>query len=206
MLDHVLSFEGEAKEVKTKIVEFNLFMIAHNRSGFDSYVVLNNLLQWRGVVKIIKNGAGIISFKTFNGCVDENKRAPQYVNFRCGGVHINNSLKKISVSYKLETSLLKQEVEISENTWESRENELIPYVKNDVLSTAFCYDRYKLGKEKLTIFGMKNSLILSSLANEFLNSSREESDEAIYVYTDPFMRNFLRNSIKCGRYNAFNQH
>ena len=94
MLDHVLSFEGEAKEVKTKIVEFNLFMKAHNRSGFDSYVVLNNLLQWRGVVKIIKNGAGIISFKLFNGCVDENKRVPQYVNFRCGGVHIINSLNK----------------------------------------------------------------------------------------------------------------
>ena len=97
-------------------------------------------------------------------------------------------------------------MEFSENTWESRENELIPYVKNDVLSTAFCYDRYKLGIEKLTIFGMKNSSILSSLANEFLNSSREENDEAIYVYTDPFLRNFLRNSIKCGRYNAFNQH
>ena len=97
-------------------------------------------------------------------------------------------------------------MEISENTWESRANKLIPYVKNDVLSTAFSYDRYKLGIEKLTIFGMKNSLILSSLANEFLNSSREESDEAIYVYTDPFMRNFLRNSIKCGRYNAFSQH
>ena len=63
MLDHVLSFEGEAKEVKSNIVEFNLFMIAHNRSGFDSYVVLNNLPHWRGVVKIIKNGAGINSIK-----------------------------------------------------------------------------------------------------------------------------------------------
>ena len=97
-------------------------------------------------------------------------------------------------------------MEISENTWESRENELIPYVENDVLSTAFCYDRYILGIEKLTSFGMKNSSILSSLANKLLNSSREESDEAIYVYTDPFMRNFLRISIESGRYNALNQH
>ena len=206
MLDHVLSVEGEAKEVKTKNVEFNLFMIAQNGSGFDSYVVLNNLPQWRSVVKIIKNGAGIISVKTFNGCVDENKKVPQSVQFRFGRVHNSISLKKINVSYKLQTSLLKQEVEISENTWESRGNELMTYVKNDVLSTTFCYDRYIVGIEEFTNFGMKNSLISSSLANKFFNSSRKESDEAIFVYTDPFMRNFLRNSIKSGRYIAFNQH
>ena len=42
MLDHVLSFKGEPKKVKNKIVEYNLYLIAHNGSGFDSYVVLNN--------------------------------------------------------------------------------------------------------------------------------------------------------------------
>ena len=43
MLDHDLSFKGEVKKIKTKIVESNLYLIAHNGSGFDSYVVLNNL-------------------------------------------------------------------------------------------------------------------------------------------------------------------
>ena len=34
---------------------------------------------------------------------------------------------------------------------------------------------------------------------------RDENDEAIYTYTDPFMRNFVRKSIKGGRCIAFNQ-
>ena len=76
MLDYVLSFRGEPKKVKNKnkIVEYNLYLIAHNGSGFDSYVVLNNLPQWRSVVELIENGAGIISLKIFNGYVDEKKK------------------------------------------------------------------------------------------------------------------------------------
>ena len=209
MLDHVLSYKGEPKKIKNKIVEYNLYLIAHNGSGFDSYVVLNNLPQWRNVVKLIKNGAGIISLKIFNGYVDEQKKIPQYVHFRCGRVHINKSLKKIGESYKLQESLLKKELELDEifeDTWEARENEWLPYVKNDVLSTAFCYARYTMGTEELTEFGMKNSLTLPSLANKFFKSSRVENDEPIDNYTDPFMRNFVRKAIKGGRCNAFNQH
>ena len=54
-------------------------------------------------------------------------------------------------------------------------------VKNDVLSTAFCYDRYPMGMEEVTGFGMKNSLTLPSLANKHLNSLRYEDDEPIYI-------------------------
>ena len=208
MLDHVLSFKGEPKKVKNKIVEYNLYLIAHNGSGFDSYVVLNNLPQWRSVVKPIKNGKGIVSLKIFNGYVDPVKKVPQYVHFRCGRVHINQSLRKIGESYKPQKKLLKKELEhddIYEDTWEARESEWLPYVKNDVLSTAFCYAKYTMGMEKLTEFGMKNSLTLPALANKYFNSLREENDEPIYTYTDPFMRNFVRKSIKGGRCNAFNQ-
>ena len=126
MLDHVLSFKGKPKKVKNKIVEYNLYLIAHNGSGFDSYVVLNNLPKWRSVVKLIKNGAGIISHKIFNGYVDLVKKIPQYVHFRCGRVHINKSLKKIGESFKLQEGLLKKELEhdeLYEDTWEAGENE-----------------------------------------------------------------------------------
>ena len=91
MLDHVLSFKAEPK--KYQIVEYNLYLIAHNGSGFDSYVVLNNLPQWR-TVNLIKNGAGIVSLEIFKGYLDEKKKIPQYVHFRRGRVHIKSSLKK----------------------------------------------------------------------------------------------------------------
>ena len=172
-------------------------MIAHNGSGFDSYVVINNLPQWRKVVNLIKNGAGIVSLKIFNEYVDEIEKRPQYVHFRCGRVYFDSSLKTVGVSYKLHPSLLKQEMEHDEtyeDTCQAREHEWLTYVKNDVISTAFCYSRYTIGMEESTNFGIKNSVILASLANEFFNSLRDENDEAFYIFTDPFMRNFVGNS------------
>ena len=118
-------------------------------------------------------------------------------------------MKKIGESYKLQESLLKKELEhdeIYEDTWEVREKEWLPFVKNDVLSTAFFYARYTMGMEELTGFGMKNSLTLPSLAKKYFNSLRDENDESIFTYTDPFMRTFVRKASKSGRCNAFNQH
>ena len=152
MLDHVLSFKGESKKVRNKIVEHNLYLIAHNGSCFDSYVVLNNLPQWRSVVKLIKNGAAIVSLKIFNGYLDQIEKTPQNVHFRCGRVHIIRSLKKIGESYKLQENLLKKELEhdeIYEDTWEAKENEWMGYVRNVVLSTAFCYARYTMGIDRV---------------------------------------------------------
>ena len=63
-----------------------------------------------------------------------------------------------------------------------------------------------MGMEEITTFGIKYSLSLPSLANKNSNSLRDGKDEAIYTCTGPFMRNFVRKSVKGGRYNAFNQH
>ena len=73
-------------------------MIDHNGPGFDSYVVLNNLPQWRDVVNLIKNGAGIVSFEISAGYVDPVKKIHQYVPFRCERVLIISSFKKIGNS------------------------------------------------------------------------------------------------------------
>ena len=53
---------------------------------------------------------------------------------------------------------------------------------------------------------MKNSLTSPSLANKYFNSLRDENDEPIYTYTDPFMKNFVRQSIERSKCNDFNQH
>ena len=60
--------------------------------------------------------------------------------------------------------------------------------------------------EDLTGFSMKNSLTLPSLAQKYFNCSRDENDEDIDTYTDTFIKNFVRNSIKIGGCNSCNQH
>ena len=86
------------------------------------------------------------------------------------------------------------------------ENGLLPYLKNDVLSTAFIYARYCKGTEEVTGFGMENSSTLLSLANKYFNSSRAENDEPIYTYTDEFMIHFVRQRIKGGRSSALDHY
>ena len=66
--------------------------------------------------------------------------------------------QKLVTSYKLQPSLLKQEMEhdeIYEDTWEASEHDWLLYAKNDVTSTAFCYARYTLGLEEVNNFVMK---------------------------------------------------
>ena len=67
-------------------------------------------------------------------------------------------MKDIGITFKLQPCLLKQELEhddIYEDTWEKKENDEMPYLKNDVLSTAFSYARFSKRMEKWTGFGMK---------------------------------------------------
>ena len=76
ILDYVLQFKGEPKRINNRIVKYNLYLIAQKGSGFDSYVILNNLPQWRTVVSLIKNGSDIVSLKIFNGYADPVKKIP----------------------------------------------------------------------------------------------------------------------------------
>ena len=62
-----------------------------------------------------------------------------------------------------------------------------------------------MGMEELGNLGVKNSLTLPSSPNKCFNSLRDENDEPIYTYTDPIMRNSVRNSIKGARCAALNQ-
>ena len=102
-LNFLLKIKGEERKVNNKIVEYNLQMHAHNGSGFDTWIILNNLPCDKHIVgDIIKNGKGIISMKIFNGYIAKNnKQIPQYLIFRCGMTHINYSLKKLGKTFKL---------------------------------------------------------------------------------------------------------
>ena len=74
MLENTLEFKRAAKIVNNKFVKVNLYLVAHNVFGFDSYVVFNNLAQWRTIIGLTKNGSGIVSLKIFNGYVDQAKK------------------------------------------------------------------------------------------------------------------------------------
>ena len=45
MLYYILQFKGEAKRINNKNGNYNLYLLAHKGSGFDSYVVSKSLSQ-----------------------------------------------------------------------------------------------------------------------------------------------------------------
>ena len=144
-LDFCLKLKGEERKVKNKIVEYSLQLHAHNGSGFDTWIILNNLPCDKHIVDVIKNGKCIIELKVLNGYIQKNnKQIPQYLHFRCGMTHLNYSLKKLGKTFKLQKELLKTEMnhdEVHKDTWKDKKCEWLFYVKSDVLCTAFAYAR-----------------------------------------------------------------
>ena len=209
-LDFCLKLKGEERKVKNKIVEYNLQLHAHNGSGFDTWIILNNLPCDKHIVDIIKNGKGIIELKVFNGLIEKNnKQIPQYLHFRCGMTHLNYTLKKLGKTFELPKELLKTEMnhdEITADNYKDKKDIWLPYVKNDVLCTAYSYARYIKAMEEITGFSMKDCLSLPGLGWKYFNSLRTEEDEPIYTYNDKYMRWFVRQSIKGGRVCSFNQY
>ena len=209
-LDFCLKSKGEERKVKNKIVKYNLQMHAHNGSGFDSWIILNNHPCDKHIVDIIKNGKGIIELKVFNGLIHKNnKQIPQYLHFRCGMTHLNYSLKKLGKTFKLPKELLKTEMnhdDIDGDNYKDKKDIWLPHIKNDVLCNAYSYARYIKAVEEITGFSMKDCLSLPGLGWKYFNSLRTEEDEPIYTYNDKYMRWFVRQSIKGGRVCAFNQY
>ena len=123
--------------------------------------------------------------------------------------HLNYSLKKIGKTFKLHKELSKTEInhdEIEYNNYKNKINEWLPYVKNDVLCTAFSYARYIKAMEEITGFSMKDCLSLPGLGLKYFNSLQTEQDEPIYPYNDKYMRWFVRQAAYGGRVCLFNQY
>ena len=210
-LDYLLKLKGEERKIINKIVEYNLQLHAHNGSGFDTWIILNNLPCDRHIVAdIIKNGKGIIELKVFNGLIyKNNKQIPQYLHFRCGMTHLNYSLEKLGKTFELPKELLKTEMDhndIDANNYKDKKDIWLPYVKNDVLCTAYNYARYIGAMNEITGFSMKDCLSLPGLVWKYFISLRTEDDEPIYTYNDKYTRWFVRQSIKGGRVCASNQY
>ena len=116
--------------------------------------------------------------------------------------------KKLGKTFKFQKELLKTEQnhdEVDGNNYKDKKDDGLPYVKQDVLCTAFSYARFSKAMEEITGFSMKDCLSLPGLRKKYFNSLRTEEDEAIYTNIDKYMRHFVRQSIKGGGVCSFNQ-
>ena len=103
----------------------------------------------------------------------------QYLTFRCGMTHLNYSLKKLGKTLKIQKEILLTEMnhdEVYSDTWRDKKSDLLDYVKNDVLCTAFSYARYTKAVEEITGSGKKDCLALRGLGWNYFNTLTTEED------------------------------
>ena len=137
------------------------------------------------------------------------KQISQYLHFRCGMTRLNYSLKSLVKIFKLQKEILKTEMDHDEVDFDKHKDikdEWLPYIKNDVLSTAFSYAKCCKAIEEITGFSMKDCLSALGLEWKYFNGMRDKKDEPIDTYNDKYRRWFIQQSIKGGRVCAFNHH
>ena len=190
------------------VSSYRLLLVAHNSSGFDSWVVLNSLIKDITDLKIIKTARGLISLsfrcgvKIVNTC-----EVPQYVKFTCTKPHIKGSLEKIGKEYGLQPELLKGEMDhslINKNNFAELRHIWEPYLISDVLCLAFIYARHSMEMQKMTGFGIKDCLTEASLGWKCFGTYNKDGE--FYTFNDKYVRDFIRKSIKGGRVGAFNRY
>ena len=207
------NYEGDERtyidKVGVEIVSsYRLLLVAHNSSGFDSWVVLNSLVKDITELKIIKTARGLISLsfrcgvKIVNTC-----EVPQYVKFTCSKSHIKGSLNKIGKEYGLQPELLKGDIEhsiINKKNFIELKHIWKPYLISDVLCLAFIYARHSMEMQKMTGFGIKNCLTEASLGWKYFVTYNKDIE--FYTFNDKYVRDFIRKSIKGGGCGAFNRY
>ena len=183
------------------ISSYRLLLVAHNSSGFDSWVVLNSLSKEITDLKILKTARGLISLSFRCGVKIVNTfEVPQYVKFTCSKSHIKGTLNKIGKEYGLQPELLKGEIEhsiINKNNFVELRHIWEPYFISDVLCLAFIYARQSMEMQKMSGFGIKDCLAEASLGWKCFGTYNK--DREFYTFNNKYVRSFIRKSIKDGR-------
>ena len=207
------NYEGDERTYIDKdgdeiISSFRLLLVAHNSSGFDSWVVLNSLIKDITDLKIIKTTRGLISLSFRCGVKIVNTvEVPQYVKFTCSKSHIKGSLEKIGKEYGLKPELLKREIDhsvINKNNFVELRHIWEPYLISDVLCLAFIYARHSMEMQKMTGFGIKDCLTEASLGWKCFGTYNKNRE--FYTFNDKYVRDFIRKSIKGGGVAALNRY
>ena len=176
------------------ISSYRLLLVAHNSSGFDSWVVLNSLIKKITDLKIIKTARGLISLSFRCGFKIVNTvEVPQYVKFTCTKSHIKVSLEKIGREYNLQPELLKGEIDhsvINKNNFAKLRHFWEPYLISDVLCLAVIYARHSMELQEMTGFGIKDCLTEASLGWKCFG--KYNKDREFYTFNDKYVRDFIR--------------
>ena len=187
---------------------YRLFLVAHNSSGVDSWVVLNSLVKEITELKIIKTALGMISL-SFRCVVKivNTVEVPQYVNITFTKYHIKGSLGKIGSELRLQPELHKGEIEHSvinksnfadlRHTWE-------PFLRSDVLCLAFIIARHSMERQSMSGFGSKDCLTEPSLGWQCFGTNNK--DREFYTFNDKYVPDFIRRSMKRGIFGSFNRY
>ena len=69
--------------------------------------------------------------------------------------------------------------EIDGSNYRDKISDWLPYVKNDVLCTAFSYARYCKAMKEITGFSVRDCLSVPGLGLNYFESLRTEEDEPI---------------------------
>ena len=187
------------------ISPYRLLLVAHNSSGFDSWVVLNSLVKEITNLKIIKSATGLISLSfRFSVKIVKTCEVPQYVKVTCTKSHIKGSLNKIGKEYGLQPELLKGEIEhsiINKNNFVELRFIWEPYLISDVLCLAYIYARHSMETQKMTGFGIKDCLTEASLGWKCFG--KYNKDREFYTFNSKYVRDFICKPIKGGRCGGF---
>ena len=146
------------------VSSYRLSLVAHNSSGFDSWVVLNSLVQEITNSENEETSRWLISL-SFR-CGVNIYEVPQYVKFTCSKSQKKGSLEEIGREYSLQPELLIGEVEhsvINRSKFAELGHIWEPYLKLDVLCLAFIYARHSVEMQKLSGFGIEDCLTEASL-------------------------------------------
>ena len=205
------NYEGDERTYIDKdgdeiVSSYRLLLVAHNSSGFDSWVVSNSLVKEITELKIIKTGLISLSFRCGVKRVNT-VEVTQSVKFSCSKSHIKGSLEKIGREYGLQPELLKGEIEhsiINKNNFAELGHIWEPYLISDVLCLAFIYARHSMEMQKMSGFGIQDCLTEASLGWKCFGTCTK--DREFYTFNDKYVRDFIRKSIKEGRVGAFNKY
>ena len=176
------------------VKSYKITLIAHNSSGFDSYIILNNLLKNTALSsKIVKTDRGIIKLQFNSGKINQ---TPQYIKIVCSKSHISGSLSEIGKEYRVQPQLLKSEMDhtkVTMDNYEELENIWVPYLELDCLSLALVYARHSMEMKKISGVSVKECLTEAALG--WSAFGKYIKDKTLYTSNDKYVRAFIRKTI-----------